>query len=230
MNHSRFRLRSSVMTMATVVATAAAVLVGSPAHAAVSGTVVRQPAAQGDTVYAIQVNVLYERNAPTTQWRIEFDLPATSQVLPWSDLGWARSGNHWIGTFFAASPMRAGTRYTAFLLVYGLADPTNCLLDGIPCTYIVLTDTEPPTTPANVVATRATYPAYGTSVVLRWSPSTDNFGVTGYEISVNGQVVNTTTNTLYILANPSATTTYAVRAFDRVGNYSGYGIFVLPPA
>jgi hypothetical protein len=93
----------------------------------------------------------------------------------------------------------------------------------------VLTVTTPPTTPTNVLATRATYPGADTGVALTWSPSTDNFGVTGYEVSVNGQVVGTTT-TIQYLASPSTTTTYTVRAFDRVGNHSDYGTYVRPPA
>jgi hypothetical protein len=229
MDTLRLRARGAVAAFAIASATAAAVLIGSPAHAAATGTVVRQPSAPGQLAYALRVTVTYDTNAPTTEWRIEFDLPSTGGVLPSAEIGFTRSGDHWVGRYRSALPMVAGDRLTVGFIVYGTADPTNCVIDGTPCTYSALTDTTPPTTPANVVATRITYPGVGTAVFLGWSPSTDDFGVAGYEVSVNGVVVRTTTTTSQFLPSPATTTTYAVRAFDRVGNYSTSGTFTLPP-
>jgi glucose/arabinose dehydrogenase len=48
-------------------------------------------------------------------------------------------------------------------------------------------DTEPPSTPTGVTAT-----ASGTTVTVRWSPATDNVGVTGYEVLRDGTVVGST--------------------------------------
>jgi len=70
----------------------------------------------------------------------------------------------------------------------------------------------------------------GTGVTLRWSASTDNFGVTGYEVTVNGESYITTTRLYqYVPHFATASTTYAVRARDKVGNVSAYASYVLPP-
>ncbi|MWC29229.1 alpha-amylase [Paenibacillus sp. MMS18-CY102] len=81
------------------------------------------------------------------------------------------------------------------------------------------TDTEAPTVPAGVTATAA--PA-GTSVQIGWSASTDNVGVTSYEVLRDGAVI-VQTNSLSYTDNgrtPGATHAYTVRAADAAGNKS----------
>ena len=88
-------------------------------------------------------------------------------------------------------------------------------------------DTTPPTAPANLTATAA-----GSSQInLSWSASTDNVGVTGYQIercqgagcSSFSQITTTTTttyNNTSLLAGTSYS--YRVRATDAANNLSGY--------
>ncbi|HEY1178806.1 MAG TPA: glycosyl hydrolase, partial [Phytomonospora sp.] len=80
------------------------------------------------------------------------------------------------------------------------------------------TDTTAPTTPAYLTASGTT----STSTNLSWTASTDNVGVTGYEVLRNGSVVATATGTTYAASGLSANTTYsfAVRALDAAGNRS----------
>ncbi|QFZ20939.1 PQQ-dependent sugar dehydrogenase [Saccharothrix syringae] len=81
-------------------------------------------------------------------------------------------------------------------------------------------DTEPPTTPEGVTAT-----ASGTTVTVRWSPSTDDVGVTGYEVlrddtqvgSVTGPTAGSFTDS-GLAANTRYE--YRVRARDAQGNRS----------
>ncbi|MET7424280.1 hypothetical protein [Dactylosporangium sp. NPDC005555] len=229
MPSSRLTVRGAAVAVTALLAAVASLFVTSPAYAG-TGTLVRQPSPAGSPTYGVKVTVLYTSNAPTTAFRLEFDLPEGSSVIPFGSLPFTRTGNHWVSQFAAASPQTAGVRFETGFAVLGTGDPTNCRLDGNPCTYTVLSDTEAPTVPGNVVATRATWPGVGTGVTLRWSASTDNFGVTGYEVTVNGQPYTTTTQLYQTVPHfANAATTYAVRARDSVGNVSAYASFVLPP-
>ena len=80
-------------------------------------------------------------------------------------------------------------------------------------------DTTAPSTPTNLTKTGSTQ----TSLALSWSASTDNVGVTGYTLYVNGAQVGTTTGTSMSAAGLTCGTTYtvAVDAFDAAGNHSG---------
>ncbi|HCT75547.1 MAG TPA: chitinase, partial [Micromonosporaceae bacterium] len=79
-------------------------------------------------------------------------------------------------------------------------------------------DTSPPTTPGNFRVTSST----NTSIALAWNASTDNVGVTGYELSRGGTVLTTTTSLSYTDSGRTACTsyTYGVRARDAAGNWS----------
>ncbi|MEJ2852398.1 MULTISPECIES: PQQ-dependent sugar dehydrogenase [unclassified Saccharothrix] len=79
-------------------------------------------------------------------------------------------------------------------------------------------DTTPPSTPTGVTAT-----ASGTSVAVAWSASTDNIGVTGYEVLRDGVQVGSTSGTTSFTDSGLAANTryeYRVRARDAQGNRS----------
>ncbi|MER5889125.1 discoidin domain-containing protein [Streptomyces sp. NPDC001941] len=81
-------------------------------------------------------------------------------------------------------------------------------------------DTQAPTTPANLAYTE---PASG-QIKLTWTASTDNVGVTGYEVYANNVLRQTVAGnvTTYTDSQPaSATVSYVVRAKDAAGNRSG---------
>jgi parallel beta-helix repeat protein len=77
-------------------------------------------------------------------------------------------------------------------------------------------DTEPPSTPTNLVATTLSY----YQINLSWSASTDNMGVTGYRVYRDGAQIGNSVNTNYLDANayPSTTYNYTVSAYDGAGN------------
>ena len=79
-------------------------------------------------------------------------------------------------------------------------------------------DTQPPTTPTNLMAS-ATGPA---SVALSWTASTDNVGVTGYRIQRDGAQVGSSTSTSFTdtTVSPGTSATYTVTAYDSGGNVS----------
>ncbi|WP_394361139.1 discoidin domain-containing protein [Amycolatopsis sp. SB7-3] len=79
-------------------------------------------------------------------------------------------------------------------------------------------DTQAPTVPTGLTATATTVD----SVTLGWTASTDNVGVTEYEVLRDGNVVGTTATTTYTdsgLAS-GAEFGYSVRARDAAGNVS----------
>ncbi|SHL08758.1 RICIN domain-containing protein [Actinacidiphila paucisporea] len=78
-------------------------------------------------------------------------------------------------------------------------------------------DTTAPSAPSNLTAT-----ASGTAVSLSWNASTDNVGVTGYQVFRGGAQVGTATGTSYTDSGLGASTAYSytVRAADAAGNLS----------
>ncbi|HYR88021.1 MAG TPA: fibronectin type III domain-containing protein [Terriglobia bacterium] len=89
------------------------------------------------------------------------------------------------------------------------------------------TDTVPPSAPSNLTATTAG----GTEIDLSWTASTDNVGVTGYQLE---RCLGVSCTSFAQIASPTATTyndtgvtagvpySYRVRATDAAGNLSGY--------
>jgi endonuclease I len=80
------------------------------------------------------------------------------------------------------------------------------------------TDTQAPTTPTNLVANNPT----ASTVALSWTASTDNVGVTGYDIYANGVLKSTVsgTSTTVQALNSSTTYDFYVIAKDAAGNPS----------
>jgi endonuclease I/chitodextrinase len=67
-------------------------------------------------------------------------------------------------------------------------------------------DTQAPTIPGNVLVSNET----DSSFKVSWSASTDNNAVSGYEVFVDGNLIDTTTNLFYIVDNLNISTTYTV--------------------
>ena len=82
-------------------------------------------------------------------------------------------------------------------------------------------DSEAPTVPSGL----STSNILETSITLNWSASTDNVGVTGYDLRLNGSgSAGTTTNTSFTFTGLTGSTSYTleVRAKDAAGNTSDY--------
>src|SRR5215211_1061948 len=79
-------------------------------------------------------------------------------------------------------------------------------------------DVTPPNAPENLALTSAT----SSTLVASWSASTDNTGVAGYDIFLNGSKIDTTASTAYGFAGLTCATNYTlgVEAFDAAGNHS----------
>lgn len=80
-------------------------------------------------------------------------------------------------------------------------------------------DTTPPSVPGNLRVTGTT----SSSISLAWNASSDNVGVTGYDVYRGSSLVTTVSGTSYTDTGLAANTsyTYTVRARDAAGNASG---------
>ncbi|MGB6496515.1 MAG: Ig-like domain-containing protein, partial [Candidatus Acidiferrum sp.] len=80
------------------------------------------------------------------------------------------------------------------------------------------TDTTPPSVPTGLTATAVS----SSQINLSWTASTDNVGVTGYNVYRNGSKIGTSTTTSYSDSGLTASTsyTYTVSAYDAAGNTS----------
>jgi endonuclease I/chitodextrinase len=79
-------------------------------------------------------------------------------------------------------------------------------------------DTQAPTAPTNLATNNPT----ANSISLSWTASTDNIGVTGYEIYKDGNLYTTVTSTTATVSglNPSTTYNFYIIAKDASGNSS----------
>jgi chitodextrinase len=79
-------------------------------------------------------------------------------------------------------------------------------------------DTTPPSTPTGLTASGTT----SSSTNLSWGASSDNVGVTGYDVLRNGSTIATVTGTSYTATGLTASTAYSfqVKARDAAGNLS----------
>jgi endonuclease I/chitodextrinase len=80
-------------------------------------------------------------------------------------------------------------------------------------------DTEAPTAPTSLSASNITE----TTLSLSWNASTDNVGVTEYEVFQGGSLIGTSTNTSFNVSGLTVVTSYSftVQAKDAAGNVSG---------
>ncbi|QWV98275.1 hypothetical protein KP005_03025 [Geomonas nitrogeniifigens] len=83
-------------------------------------------------------------------------------------------------------------------------------------------DLTPPTAPTGLAAVTTAITGTTSSVALSWNASTDNVGVTGYDVFRDGVKVGTTAARSFTDASVTSAITYSytVKAFDAAGNRS----------
>lgn len=81
-------------------------------------------------------------------------------------------------------------------------------------------DTEAPSVPTNLTAANTTQ----TTTDLSWNASTDNVGVTNYDVFMDGVLINTTVGTTYNVTGLSVNTSYTftIKANDDANNSSNF--------
>ncbi|MEA2105600.1 MAG: GEVED domain-containing protein, partial [Bacteroidota bacterium] len=122
------------------------------------------------------------------------------------------------GTSANISGLSAGTTYNYYVKAKDAAGNISAASSTLQVTTDEPADTQSPTAPSNLSSSNVGE----ASVTLSWTASTDNVGVTGYDIYRNGSVMASTANTSYNVTGLTAATTYSfyVKAKDAAGNVS----------
>lgn len=120
------------------------------------------------------------------------------------------------GTTATIPGLSSGTTYSFYVIAKDAANNLSPQSNTVQGT--TTTDTQVPTTPANLAITGTS----SNSVSLSWTASTDNVGVTGYNIYVDGTFHSTVTGTSATVSglNPSTTYSFYVVAADAANNLS----------
>lgn len=122
-------------------------------------------------------------------------------------------------TTFQVTGLSGATTYTFTVRARDAAGNTSTPSGPVTVTTPACpVDTTPPTQPGTPAASSVT----STSAVLSWTASTDNVGVTGYDIYRDGTLTGTSTTTSFSATglSPSTSYTFTVRARDAAGNVS----------
>ncbi|MGW2401208.1 glycosyl hydrolase family 18 protein [Kitasatospora sp. NPDC001664] len=174
------------------------------------------------------------KNNETTalnNWVLEFDLPANNTVASLWNATYTTAASHVTvkPPSWQTSIAPGGSYSLGFNIAYSgaYAPLLNCKLNGKPCDGTG-SDTVPPSVPGNLQAS----PGSG-SITASWSASTDNVGVTGYDVFNGSTKLATVAGTSSTIAGlPAGTYNITVVAFDAAGNRSapaGPVQVVVPP-
>ena len=123
------------------------------------------------------------------------------------------------GAADGATRMRVAMKYNGIptsceSFQYGEVEDYTIIIGGTP------PDTQAPTAPGSLTASGITQ----TTVSLSWNASTDNVGVTGYDVYRSNTVIATITGTSYEVTGLTANTAYSfrIKAKDEAGNESAF--------
>jgi len=230
--------------LATAALAAAAILV--PATGALSAgslTAAFTLVSDWGTGYEAKYSVTNGTSTTITSWRVEFDLPAGGSISSSWDAARTQSGQHYTFTGTWNSTINPGGTASFGWIGAGPKPPINCTVNGGPCAGGGPTgtptstptgsptasptptptgggpDTQPPTVPGSLRVTGKS----SVTISLAWNASTDNVGVTGYDVIRGGTRVATVNTLSYTDPNltPNTTYSYVVKARDAAGNLSG---------
>jgi fibronectin type 3 domain-containing protein len=128
-------------------------------------------------------------------------------------------------TSFSSTALTASTSYSYRVRAIDAAGNASAYSNVASATTQAAPDTTLPTTPTGLTATAAS----STQINLSWTASTDNVGVTGYQVyrclgasCTNFTLIGTAPSTTYIDTGLAASTSYRyrLRAADAAGNLS----------
>ncbi len=172
----------------------------------------------GETAASITFNYHMTGNAVGT-----IDLEASNDNgNNWTSI-WSRSGDQgaaWNDADVSLNAYAGGTLLLRFNGVSGTSWQGDIVIDNIEVTGSSAPDTEAPSVPTNLAASNVTE----TTLTLTWDASTDNVGVTGYDVYLGGSNLGTVTSATANITGLAANTTYSfqVKAKDAASNESGF--------
>ncbi len=209
---------------ATTVTMASSVFIGLAATSHLSGTL------GTSTVSNVSISTAADTQAPTVPTGLSSSsVTATSFTLNWTastdNVGVTgydvfRNGISYGSTTGATSLSITGlTTATTYAMTVRAKDAAGNLSAFSTALNVTTLDNQAPTVPTGLSSSSVT----ATSFTLNWTASTDNVGVTGYDVYRNGTLYgSTTTATSLAITGLTCNTAYAmtVKAKDAAGNVS----------
>ncbi|TQN30798.1 chitinase [Haloactinospora alba] len=180
-----------------------------------------------ETGYSGQLTIDNASQSPLSDWTLEVTLPDGTSIDSLWNAEMEQEGQSYTITppSWGAEVPADGTHQIGFngSSSSGETAPLDCTVNGAPCSGDPGgEDSEAPTAPGGLSVEDTS----ATSIDLSWTRSSDNVGVTGYEIHDGESVVGTTTGdspagTVTGLS-PDTEYTLTARAFDAAGNRSDH--------
>ncbi|WP_030170924.1 glycosyl hydrolase family 18 protein [Spirillospora albida] len=214
--------RAIALAGAATLAVATTLLAAPPASSAGSLTATCAKTSDWGTGFEGKCTITNGTAAAVNGWKVEGDLPSgTSIGATWDAVKTVLGGHYtftdvgWNGALAAGASASFG---------FGGTGPgwlTGCKVNGAACdgTGTPPDDTQAPTAPSGLKSTGKT----ATSVTLSWTASSDNVGVTGYDVYTGSTKADTVTGTSATVSglSPRTAYTFTVKARDAAGNTSG---------
>ncbi|WP_329087387.1 glycoside hydrolase family 18 chitinase [Actinomadura citrea] len=213
--------RAIALACAATLAAATALLTAPPASSAQAVTATCKKTSDWGTGFDGNCTITNGTGSAISSWKLEADLPSGTSVGNVWNATKTVSGNHytfantgWNGTIAAGATTSFGFGGT------GSGWFTGCTVNGATCDGSTPPekDTEAPSAPSGLRSTGKT----ATSVSLAWGASTDNVGVTGYDVYNGSAKAASVSGTSTTVGGLSAKTAYSftVKAKDAAGNTS----------
>ncbi|WP_131740853.1 glycosyl hydrolase family 18 protein [Actinomadura roseirufa] len=213
--------RALALAGAATLAVASTLLSAPPASSAGTVTATCSKTSDWGSGFQGKCTITNGTNAGISSWKIEADLADGTSIASVWDAAKSVSGNHytftnlgWNGSLAAGGNVSFGFGGT------GAGWFTGCKVNGATCdgSEPPENDKQAPTAPGDLRATGKS----ATTVSLAWNASTDNVGVTGYDIYNGATKADTVAGTSATVSGLTPKTAYSftVRARDAAGNTS----------
>ncbi len=213
--------RATALVGVATLAVASTLLSAPPASSAEAVTATCTKTSDWGSGFQGNCTITNGTGAGISSWKVEGDLPSGTSIGSVWDANKAVSGDHytftnvgWNGSLAAGKTVSFGFGGT------GSGWFTGCKINGSPCdgSGEPEIDTQAPTAPGNLHSTGKS----ATTVALSWNASTDNVGVTGYDVYNGSTKATTVTGTGVTITGLTPKTAYdfTVKARDKAGNVS----------